>query len=121
MDNGMNVKEWFESVQDWTQKEIDRLNDKVENLELINEELKFQLLESDEQKLMISKLQEDLKIARKSNQSSNQFNTEMTKIIVENKTLLADKMNFFYVIQEIIKGCKKRKESKIENALKMLS
>ena len=45
----------------------------------------------------------------------------MGAIIGENKILLADKMNYFYVIQEIVKVLKKKKDAKLNHAINMLN
>ena len=45
----------------------------------------------------------------------------MGAIIGENKILLIDKMNFFYVIKEIVKVLKKKKDAKLNHAINMLN
>ncbi len=49
------------------------------------------------------------------------MNTETMMILAENKKMYAEKINFHYVIQEIIKTCKKKKGTNLKKALQMLT
>lgn len=49
------------------------------------------------------------------------MNIQIAQTIAENKILHADKMNFYYVIQEVIKVLKKKKEAKLAHAVNMLN
>lgn len=49
------------------------------------------------------------------------MNFQIANIIAENKILHADKMNFFYVIQETVKLLKKKHDPKLNHAINMLN
>lgn len=46
---------------------------------------------------------------------------EMAQNIAENKMLHSDKMNLMYVVQELVKHLKKKKEAKLSHAINMLN
>lgn len=83
--------------------------------------MKIRLLEHEECEKMISKLKKDLEEVQKNTGDANHKAMQVAQISSENKILYADKMNFFYVIQEIIKTLKKKKDAKLSHALKMLN
>ena len=50
---------------------------------------------------------------KKNKQQNNDIDVELYKVRAENTKLQAEKTNFLYVIQEIIKSVRKKKDSKI--------
>ena len=104
-----NLKAYFDYLKDEVLKENDFYIKKVDMLELENNELKLEIVETAEKDKKIERLQTDLKKARSINTDANQLSQETALYIAENRRLTAEKMNFHYVIKEVIKAAKKKK------------
>ena len=115
-----NLKAYFDYLKDEVLKENDFYIKKVDMLELENNELKLEIVETAEKDKKIERLQTDLKKARSINTDANQLSQETALYIAENRRLTAEKMNFHYVIKEVIKAAKKKK-AKVKNALSLLN
>ncbi len=115
------LKDYFEYLKDEVLKENDFLSKKIDDLEVENHELKLQVVELDQKDKLLDKMKQDLNKVRANRNNMNQLNTETAMYISENKRLVAEKDNFYYLIQEIIKYLKKKKGSQVKNALSMLA
>ena len=114
------LKEYFEYLKEEVLKENSYLNERVEFMGKEIEELKIQNMDIAEKDKKIKEMENMITKLRNTRNSFNDNDVKLATYIADNKRLKAERINYLYVIKEICKCLKKKKNHQVRNALSML-